>query len=248
MSIKDHTEYIQEFMEKYSIKIWEYNNLLSEVLKSNSTNELHVSPNTLKAILISWTSCAWKDSIAKEIYKRMHTNNIPITLVIRDTDRPKREWEKEGVEYNFYTNRPKDKQYRYEEKVTGKNGITYQYWYPALGEIKETILSLPWQAMKEVVNALRDKSITPYWYFIIPWWASEFLTRYIKRDDKNIQEIELEGRLEQWINDLKRYLSLPENIKKYTKVLQNTDNDEWPIEILEKIIKEVFNLSYQKIN
>jgi len=52
-------------------------------------------------IVISGTSGAGKDSVARELARRMRANGSPVHFVVTATTRPKRETEVDGIDYFF---------------------------------------------------------------------------------------------------------------------------------------------------
>lgn len=244
--MENNNDKVKEYLNSSQIRklIKEYNTQIATILewsdKQNGRQETQNTPDTpdsKKAILIAWPSWSGKDTICK--WLNQHFPNA--TNIIRHTNRPLRPWEKEGIEYHFHSNDIPQINWLHIEQVIGQNNTLYDYVYPQIEskEINSVAISvIPVDGITEIIEHFQKQQMKTYAYFILPQSWESFISRYIKRDN-NVKIEELQARLTNGINEMKKIISLPENIKHYMKILQNFDSDQWPIQLLEKILSDI---------
>ena len=192
--------------------------------------------NKEKIIIISSPSGAGKTTICKNIIKK----NKNIKLSISYTTRPKRKFEKEGVDY-FFVNNEKFKILKKRNFfIETANVFDYFYGSPFKNiknnfkEKKHILFDIDWQG----ANNLRKKFPKNYIidFFILPPSKIELKKRLIKRARENKKEIN--KRLSLAVNEISHF-------NEYKYVLVN-DNIRKTVENIIKIIKYedlLYNLS-----
>lgn len=186
-----------------------------------------------KLFCIIGESCTGKDTILKELLKRIKQENIPIKLLPSNTTRPMRSGEKQGEEYNFTSNETFYDYYRNNdllEYTTYNTAFGIWHYYTLKND-----LNLKLTNYIKIINPIGLSQISDQIQsdnlkvirILVP--EEERLKRLINRGDN---EEEIKRRLEQDRQDFKweKYDLVVNNVSGINVVVDN---------ILEYIKKEI---------
>lgn len=185
-------------------------------LMSQNPTDLYAFERPPLLIVISGTSGAGKDSVARALVKRMEENGFPTHFVITATSRPKRESEVDGIDYFFVSKA------EFEQMIAKDELLEYALVYDQYKGIPRAQARKAMESGKDVVMRLdiqgtatiRDLAPEALLIFVTASSEKELAERLRRRHTESDEQLRL--RLETARKEM-------EHIPEFDYVIKNPD-------------------------